>query len=101
MILNYSLLGKLTDRGKSVDQEETSNITKNRSSIVKKTRLLTKREHKLTRTIGFNPLFEDFMRYDIPKIPDEYLSAIASTGMESRLEHSMLTRATYYNFVEK
>jgi len=115
MILNYSLLGKLTDKGKSL-KDEAFGITKN-TSYSSMEKLCLKQDlnltfdpevnvdlecdRRLTEFTYADPSLDGFMGYGVAKIADNYLSQVASTEFQDRLASAVLTREIYYDFVEK
>ena len=102
MILNFSLLGKITDRGKSVydgfSNEEVMEITKNNKKPISVAREKLPKENLL---LAGNPIPDKKLkRISYLLSVDAYLSEIASTQPNTNKRIS-LTRARRYNFVEK
>lgn len=102
MILNFSLLGKITDRGKSVydglSNEEAMEIIKNNIKPISAVRIELPRENLL---LAGSPIPDKKLkRLSYLLSVDAYLSEIASTQPNTNKRIS-LTRARRYKFVEK
>ena len=102
MILNFSLLGKITDRGKSVydglSNEEAMEITKNNIKPISVVRIELPRENLL---LAGNPIPDKKLkRISYLLSVDAYLSEVASI-QSNKNKRMWLTRARRYDFLEK
>ena len=102
MILNFSLLGKITDRGKSVydgfSNEEVMEITKNNKKPISVAREKLPKENLL---LAGNQIPEKkLIRLSYLLSIDGYLSEIASI-QPNKNKRMWLTRARRYDFLEK
>lgn len=102
MLLNYSLLGKITESGKAIDgsRDYSMELTKNQDEAFESV------ETSLTISKRIFPDIDNFLQYSFDRGIRKrglyfYLQQQASLERSSRLKKTMLTRAQYYKFVEK
>lgn len=97
MIQNFSLFGKITDRGKSIDknesQEQTMCITQNSDA----NSLFNNTIAGSYQTVTGSAISEAI---DFGFLGDAYLAKIATINHDKN-KKNVLTRSPYYAFVEK
>lgn len=106
MLQNFSLEGKISDSCQKIQEQENVNtmpLTKN-NDVQFEPFLLLPMSITNTKKLVFDMNNEGYILKASSTIngkKEEYLNFIALTSISDRVEKSILTKATYYDFTEK